>query len=363
MATQGASSTIRTEDDLVAVVVGGLVTAAFRWSAISTDADDGVSVIKPDDVTANGRWLAWTSPLRLAPVVGGNSFYLHELATGPLQRVIILDKTMTEDEINRLIFGQVPSVVIEATEDKPDDATYATGHLWYIDYTFTVSTVAQNLRDRREHAQGSEVATDVDPGANTIDGLIMALLGGTQLESVVDGIRNIQIGRGHNWESEMGQRRVVRSRVFTVQATGEYPAAPNDAGPAETVDLQAELTDLNEAPPPFDAVNYVIRGMTVPAEPGLVQLVSAGDAVIAEAPVSYTGTVRAFPAYSDTYRDLLPDGSMVFVVVAAQAEEPDVTPTALRIGVCRTDGSGVVSDRYVAASREPYGPVYQVSLL
>jgi hypothetical protein len=362
VATQGASSTMRTEDDLISIVVGGLVTAAFRWSAISTAPDDGVNVIQPSDVTANGRWLAWSTPLRLAPTVGGDSFYLHELATGPLQRVIVLDKSMTEDEINRLIFGQVPSVVIEATEDQPDDATYTTGYLWYTDYSFTVSVVAQNLRDRREAAQGSEVTTDIDPGANTLDGLIQALLSGTQLTAVVDGIRNVQIGRGYNWESEMGQRRVVRSRVFVLQTTSEYPAAPNDTGAAQEVDYQAQLTDPNESVLPFDATNYVIEGMTIPAELGLMQPVSAGTAVIASTPVSYTGTVRAFAAYSDIYRDLLPDGSMVFVVVPAEAEQPGVTATALRIGVCRTDGSGVVSDRYLAASREPYGPVYQVPL-
>lgn len=357
--TIGETTSTRTNDDLAVIVVGGLVTASYRWSATSAAADNGGSVVRPNDVpsTQPGRWLQWSSTLRFSPVVGGPSFYLHELASGVLQRVIILDRSMDHDEIAALIQGRVPSVVIEATGDSPNDLTMQTGYRWDTLYEFKVSTIAQNLRDYREHAQDSPFPTD-EPmvmGANTIDGFIKGLLSGSSLFSVVDGIRNVQIGHGENWFSEFGQRRVIRSHAFLFQVTEENPNAPNDFGPAEEAVLQAELTDAHDAPLPFDATTYLIDGMIVGTGPGLAKTVSAGNAVLDEIPVAYAGQLRTFGAYSDTYRDLLPAGTMVFVEVAKEAEEPAVTATATRIGVTSTDGSGVVSDRFIVATRAPYG--------
>lgn len=361
--TLGDSSSSRNDDELICVVVAGVVTAAYRWDGLFAGADDGAATVRPNDVPADkpGRWRRWTSTIRFSEVVGGNSRYLHEIATGPLQRVQLLDKNMTDAEIDALLGGQVPAVVIEASDDAPDDATQAAGHRWLTSYRFTVSVLTRNFREHREAAQGSAVSGDTDPGANSIDGLLKALLAGTQLSSVVDGVREVRIGRGRNWISELAQRRVFRSRDYVVDVTEENPAAPNDAGAAEQITAQAEFVDLNAAEE-FDELNYITSGMQVSLGVGLAKTVSAGTALIAGAAVVYAGELRSFGAFSDTYRDLKPDGTMTFVEVVADGEEPAVTATALRVGVTRTNGSSVIDDRLIASTRANYGSANIYSL-
>lgn len=364
--TRGESGTpTRNPDDLAVVVVSGITVAAYRWSPWSATADNGTSVIAPNDAPiVPGRWIQWTSQLRFSPVVGGPASYLHLLQSGPLQRVIVLDRSMEEDEIGSMISGQVPAVVIEASGDSPEDMTLSTGYRYSTGYDFKVSVIAQNLRDYREHAHDSAFTPDAPSvlGANTIDGFIKALLGGTHLSALIDGIRNVKIGHGENWFSEFGQRRVIRSHSFLFQVTEVNPAAPGDFGPAEELRLQSELTDLHDQPPPFTLDTYLISGATVPVGPGLVKPVLAGSAVLAQLPVAYAGQLFTFLAYADTYRDLLPSGAMVFLPVATESEAPALTPTAVRVGMTRTDGSGTIGDRLIIATREPYGNPFVVPL-
>lgn len=358
--TQGLTGPLFHDDNLAAVTFGG-TTTGYRWNTQSTAADNGTSVIKPDDVTENGRWLGWASPLRIAFDIGGDSSALHELTTGFLERVIVLDRNMDEKEINALIFGQVPSIVIEATDDDSDDLTQATGNRWSRRFHFTISVIAQNLRDRRQAQHGSTFAGELEIGANRIDGLVQALLGGTAIYQILDGIKNVQIGRGYNWISEQGQRRVVRGRSITVLATVEYPQAPNEIGAAEEVDVQTELVGL---PPSgvFDDDDYLVAGMAVLEGPGLTKTVQAGSAVIAGVTVAFAGSLYTFTALSETYRDLNPAGTITFVTVPAGAAAPPVTAGALRIGATTTDSGGVVADRIIAETRSPYMNPITVSL-
>ncbi len=361
LTTRGATGSAMHDDMLAALTLTG-VTSSFRWNGQSTATDDGALVIKPDDVTGNGRWLNWTSPMRLAPTVGGNSYYLHELTSGPLERVILLDRNMDDAEVSKLIFGQVPSVIIEATDDTPADMTQITGHRWDTQYHFTVSTITQNLRDRRQAAQGSKFSGESTLGANKIDGLIQTLLGGTQLYGVLDGIRNVQVGRGYNWISEQAQRRVIRGRAFVILATVENPAAPNDTGLVEEIDAQAELTDLgDDASDPWDLDDDVVtEGLSVGLGVGLSgKTVRAGVATIAGETVTFVGEMRDFTASVATYRDLNPDGTMTYVEAGIFETEPPVTDGALRVGVTTTDGSGIIADRLIARSRVAYGPNVQ----
>ncbi len=351
--TRGEIASVRSDDDLINIVVAGLVTTAYRWSSTSTAADTGTDVIKPDDGTGYGRWLSWTSSIRFAPTVGGTSKYLHQTLTGPLERVIVLDRDMERDEMMNLLSGAVPAVLIDARGDNPDVMTYLSGHRWDVDYEFVIYIVAKNLRDHREAAQGSAISGDVTYGANGLDGVIWSLISGTGLFSVLDGIRNVEPGRGANWVSKMAQRHVIRSRDYTIQATVENPAASNDYGAAEEVDSQATMTDLGDQDE-YTATDYVTAGIDVALGAGLTKTIRSGTAVIDSADVIYAGELTTLSASSDTYRDLLPDGTMTFVSVGTDQAEPAVTATALRVGVTRTDGSGVISDRFIAERRTAY---------
>lgn len=356
VATQGATSSIRSDNDLINIVVAGIVTTAFRWSTVSTAADNGTTVIQPDDVTGQGRWLAWTSNVRLAPTVGGNSYFLHELLDGPLAQVIVLDKSMPVEEMNALILGQVPAVCIEASGDEPEDMGQHVGWRYDTTFDFKVTTIGENLRALREATHGS---LDGDIGVNAIDGLVQSLLGGVNIAADQDSIRTVKLGHGDNYVSDLGQRRVHRERALRLLCTVENPPAPNDSYVVDEVGLQAELTDLHDQSISSDS-NYVVDGIEVVVDMGLSQFVTAGSAVIGGVAVNYVGEYRTFPANSDIYRDLLPNGTIAFVAVGANESPPPVTSTALRVGVCTTDGANVVGDRFIAITRQPYGPTYVI---
>lgn len=353
-----SGGTIRDDDDLICIASGGVVSASYRWSTPSTSADDGTNVLRPDDVLVGepGRWLKWTSPLRFEPVVGGNSYALHAIETGILEKVVILDQDMSVEDIERIIEGHTPSVVISASGDDPERLNLH-GFAFDTTYRFKITAIAQNLRDRREHAQGSTV--DVSVGANTIDGMIKALLHGTQLGEVVDGVRMVTYGRGENWRSEFIQRRVFRTRDWDVALTEWHPPAPNDAGPVQGLTMQGELADLGEHDA-IDEGNYVTLGIRTSTGVGLTKTISAGTAKIAGATVNYAGQLKTFTASRDTYRDLLPAGTLVFLEVPVGDPAPAVTATALRIGFTRTDADSVVADTMIAASAVPYTNPYTI---
>lgn len=361
--TRGASSSQMRDDDLIAVVTGG-ITTSYRWNQESVAADNGTSVIQPTDVPGGqpGRWLSWSSPMRFAPVVGQNDFALDQLTSGPLRRVLVIDKAMSEEDMLNLIAGDIPAVIVEATGDDPVDATLMTGHRAITTYEFTLYTIVQNLRDGRQAAQGSAVPNDIDPGANTIDGHLQALLWGTNLTAVVNAVRTVQLGRGLNWQSTEGQRRVVRQRELRVITSVEYPNAPNDTGRATEVDTQARMTTLDSAHDPADPTNYAVNGMLAVVASGLTQQVAAGQAVIAGVTVNYAGESHAFTAYQDTYHDLLPAGTMTFVAVPSGADPPPVTATALRIGFTRTTAAAVFASVYTCHVRTPYMNPFQTPL-
>jgi hypothetical protein len=358
--TQGASGSMMSNDDLACIVVSNIVTVAYKWSETSVAADDGAAVVKPQDVNGPGRWLSWTSPLRVAPVVGGNSYALHELSSGPLQKIVVFDKDLEQDELTTLLQGEVPAVAIDAQGDDPTDQTQNTGHKWDVRYKFTLYIVSQSLRDNREAAQGSVL--DGDIGANALDGLIWSLLGGTVLFATESSIKNVIVGSARNWQSDLAQRVVVRSREYTVLATVENPAAPNDAGPVEEFDAQFQSASTDESGA-ADPSNFVQSGINVPFSSfgvGLSKNLAAGVAFIGGAQVNYAGELHTFSASVDTYRDLLPNGTLVFQEVANNSEEPSLTPGALRVGVTITDSAGVAEDRYLAAVKTDFGPVIQI---
>lgn len=359
--TQGEAHSMMSNNDLINIVVSGSVTAAFRWRSESTTADNGTSVIKPTDVSANGRWHAWTSSVRFAPTVGGNSYYLHELQSGPLKQVIVLDKGMEADEISRLILGQIPAVVIEASGDDPDDMGQHVGWRYDTEFEFKISVVGQNMRAHREATHGGASVGDSDPGVNSIDGLIASLLGGVALNPGQESVRVVKLGRGDNYVSELGQRRVIRERAYRLLCTVENPPAPNDAGVLDDFTLQAQMTDLHDQSE-ADLENYVVSGIEVIVDTGLTQMITIGSAFVAGTEVSYAGASHLFTANSDTYRDLKPNGTLQFVVVDVGAEEPAVTATALRIGVTRTDATSVVSDRYISITKQDYAAEFEIPL-
>jgi hypothetical protein len=355
--TMSDSGTMRDDNELITTLIGG-ATAGWRWNTASTAADNGTTVVQPNDVPVGGkgRWLAFTSQLRFSTVVGGNSMTLDQITSGPLQRVIVIDKELSKEEKTQLIEGAVPAVIIECHGDSPRDAGLDVGARWVTEYEFTISVLTQNLRDQRQAAQGS--ALDGDPGANAIDGFIKALLAGTVLNAAFvndQPIMNVRLGDSENRYSEYGQRRVWRIRNYTLVVTEEFPMAPNDTTVPTDAFVQAELVALNSNTT-YDPNDYLVSGCLPTVGAVLAQSVSAGTAVIAGNAVNYAGQSFTFAAYSDTYRDLKPNGTMTFTAVTASGLPPALTSGALRIGVTTTNGSVVVGDQVLAQTQANFGP-------
>lgn len=369
--TRGSDSSLRNEDDLITVVPAVGDRVAYRWHPASTATDNGTSRIRPADVPASqpGRWHSWSSAVRFAPIVNGNSYTLDQLpyqdsARQPLEQVLVLDKKMTEEEILAHIFVQTPTVVIVADDDDPEDAELDTGFEWNSTFRFTITVVVQNLRDRREAAQGSDVAADPFPGGNTIDGMIWELLAGAgagRLSEEEDGIQNVLPSSGANEESSLDQRLVLRKREYKIRALLTSPQAPNETGDAEEIAAQAQMTDLGDQEE-LDLDNLVTSGCSVPLGSGLTKPVAAGTALIDGEEVTYAGELHTFDPDTDTYRDLTPDGAMTFIAVEIDDPTPDLTEGALRVGMTRTDGSGVLADRFLCATKVNYGPAYTTEL-
>jgi len=358
----GPGGTSQFDDDFL-ICISGSPVLSFRWHGSSTATDDGSSVVQPSDVVGlPGRWLAWTSVLRFSPVVGDNDTTLDQLTSGTVQRVLVLDKDMSEQDMLNLIAADIPAVFIVAEGDRPADATLMTGHRWLTAYDFTIMIVEQNLRGDRRAAQGSDIANDPNPGANALDGHIKTILSGTNLTHVVGGIRTVQLGPAKNWVSVGGQRRVVRQRDYVVIVSEEFPNAPNDIVAADEVDVTQEMA-APAADDTVDTANYVVAGCLVPLPPvNLSCTVAAGQAVIGGVVVNYAGGSHVFPAWSDVYHDLAPGGVMTFTAVGRDLNPPAVAPGSLRIGVSRTNGVQVFASVYVAMQRTPYSGPWVIDL-
>jgi hypothetical protein len=358
--TMGPSGTsMRSDDDLV--YISGSSITSYRWNSISTVADNGAGVIKPNDVTANGRWVQWTSNVRFSTTVGGNSITLDQVSSGPLAQVILVDKRYTKDEMANLIVGQVPAVIIEAHGDDPEDVVLDLGSKWVTRYEFTVTAIAENLRDRREAAQGSTVPGDSTYGANTIDGFIKGLLAGTVLNDhgafSDHPVQNVAFGRGRNEfsDDEMLQRYVFRSRDYVLQVSEEMPPAPNDVYQPTDAFVQAYLTDLHQQAT-YDPNNYLISGINPTLGGNLAQTLPAGTAQIAGSTVAYAGGAVSFTAWSDVYRDLAPNGTLTLTAVNRGGVPPAQTAGTLRIGFTSTNATIVLADTLIAMQRAAFGP-------
>lgn len=360
--TMGASSTMmRTDDDLITVATGG----AYRWSSVSSASDDGVNVIKPNDVTANGRWIKWTSSLRVAQVIGNDASTLDQFSSGLVQRVIVLDKNMSGDDMLNLVVGQTPAIIIQSDDDVPEELTAPAGGMYATDYEFTIHVVVENLRDGRQAAQGSGVVADVTIGANSLDGLIQSLICGTALYPAIlgttDGIRNVRKGRGYNWISDLAERLVFRSRSYTVRVVEQLPPYASDSYDPTDVFFQAQLVALNQQSA-YDASNYVVSGCLPVVGGALSNALSAGSAVIGGSVVTYAGQSATFPAWSDTYYDLSPAGTMTLIAVTANGATPAVTPGALRIGKVTTNSTIVTGVQPYAETKANFGPAVDVPI-
>ncbi len=365
LATRGASAAgyARGDDDIVYVTSA---LTCYRWSTASAAADDGDAVVKPADAGTAGRWLK----------TGATS------STGYLKAVEFYDGSFDEAQVDLRLLGQRPCVVIHWNGSENIVSSVVPGALYRYRPNFSLWCLSSNLRPGFEGQIGPELSAEAaaDPGAQAIVGDLKALLAGVGLTdslglTTTPGIDYCEIGRERAITTSLQERRFVTELLLTVYATTHNPETDRVQFAAiDMFDVQHQLSDTGKlqftrgpkgqlipVAAHIDPANYRTAGITVPDGASFTQTIEAGSALIADVAVTYAGESKTFTASKDTYRDLLPDGTLTFVEVPNGADEPSVTATALRIGYTVTDAAtGVTGDAITCASILDFGDVDQV---
>lgn len=112
-----------------------------------------------------------------------------------------------------------------------------------------------------------------------------------------------------------------------------------------------------------DPDNYLVAGLDVSVGTGFIKAPSDGTVVMGGVTMTITGiAVHAFTAQRTTYRDLKSDGTFAYLEAYFDEEAfaPAVTDGALRIGLTKTDTTGVTEDRILVFHLYDMGPDNQV---
>jgi hypothetical protein len=350
--TRGAGGgPARTDRALVYVASAANV---YGWVQASTADDDGDTVIRPSDAGATGRWLKATSPVRLAGVP------IATVPSGYLKVVVLHNGDFSDDALRARIYGQAPCVAIHFAGEDHTPLSQIPGALYGYTLRFELWSVSRNYREGPEAAIGSPIPAEAarDPSVMKIHGALKKLLAGQDLGQ--PGIKYIEIGQGRLEEADESERVFVMSLGIEVRGSIHNADAPVELTRPSDIDVQKSFASPGDAPS-FDDSNYVASGLDVPLGMGFTKTISAGSALIADAPVNVPQFVATFAPSSDTYRDLLPGGAWVFAAIAAGNGPPPIAPGALRIGVTSTDAFGVVADRFIASVNTLYAEPDEVA--
>lgn len=321
----------------------------FEWVAYSTLTDDNATVIA---INANpGRWVRVETSLTYGP--NGNA-PLTGKADGFIRSVEVWDSAEDSARKQEQTFSRTPALLVSWAGDNPEVMSQYGGALYRNEHAIDIGIVSQCLRRAPSAALGSPVAAEkaADPGVWDIVGLLRYFFAGIKLD--VAGVDFVEIGPAEAPDEQLAERvflgalRIAVRVSFTIPDEDLVPISGN---------VQPKLTSFHEDEPAFDPSNWVSAGIEVSggSGPGLTRNITAGLAIIAGATTTYAGESYTFAASSDIYRDLKPDGSMNYTVVAVGAAPPAIPAGALRIAVTRTDASGVFEDHWLCGRSVNFG--------
>ncbi len=329
----------------------------FRFVKFSTATPDGVTVIKPVDVTTGpGRWLLTSSP-----IVDPSGTAISSLSTGYLRRVMLWSGEKSAEVWKTRIMGQRPACILQFAGETKTPHANQRGALAEKVYHFALWGVSQNLRPDLEAEYGSPIAAEAadDPGIARIMGDLEYLLDGlTGAEMGIDGVDFLMMAEAQPTIEDYDDREFVWIVPLDVRVTvgKEDPARQ----PLTTLYAQANAAQLH-AEDTFDSLNYRVIGLDILPCAGLTAAITDGSLVINGAPLALTSIpAHTFTASRYTYRDVSALGVWTYVEAFSDLNEPPVTTGSLRIGVTTTDAAGVVADRILIASSAPIGPNNQI---
>lgn len=329
------------------------VTAAgflYRWRSWSTLADNGTTVIKPNDKTGSlpGRWIRTSSTTQ----------------TGYLEVCDLYnDDDNSEDVIEERIYGKKPALLVSWVRTEHKAKSHRPGALYWGVMHFQILAVCESLRGEQYTRQGSGSAAEAakDPGTAAILGDVKELLAGMAGEVLGEAdVAHIEIGDEETVLKDLARRTFVEAIAIEVRFTNLHPDTDTIAL-ADPFEFENQLQLAQTQPgATFDSQNYVTAGLGVPLGASLTQTIDGGEGFIAGAAFTANPTAKTFTASKATYRYLHPNGAWVFVETEFGQDRPTTPAGTMLVGVTLTDGSAVKFDRILADSLINYGPVDEV---
>ena len=334
------------------VYVSGL-GVNVEWSKTSTAADDGATVFRPSEVSADvpGRWLITTSRVQ----------------TGYVRAVNFWQGETRKKEFQARILAERPSLAIVWETGKNDPRSTTPGAIFDYPCEFSVWCIDENMRPDFEAFFGSDLPFDVPhPGVLAMLGDVKKILADENKRRVDQnapnggplglhgGVKLLQIGAEDIEDADIGLGYLVASLGVVAIGSIENPDADEEHTSVDGIAVQQRITELH-GEESFDPRNYLVDGYSVAPQFGLTTTPQPGHAVVGGVAVASAPSAITFAAEADTYLFLAVDGSLHRVAVGRELPPPAAMPGALLVGVVSTDSSGVVAFRYLTATSPNFG--------
>ena len=322
----------------------------YRLSKAST-----LSVALPDIVPAagNGRWLRQASTMTMGP----NYFApIYRVRYGVVNAVEAFQGDMSEF-LDRLM-GQRPAFGVEVIEDDLQLRAQRQGSIYDAKWKVIIHATTFNYRHGSDALYGSDVAEDSgiasERGIYRLMGDARYLLAGTDLGlGLCIKFASID-GNGRLVEKQLGQRYFRGEIDLTVHGTVQI--LDEDLFPQWAASIERYETGTPDGRA-FDPANFVAQGLRIQPQSGLSAAPVPGVAYFDGQPVSVSPGLHVFSANSDTYRDLLPNGTLIYLEADVGQPAPSQTPNSLRVGVTRTDATSIIADTLLCSYRLTSAPV------
>lgn len=334
----------------------------YEWQSGVAAADNGLAVIRPADVdpTATGRWLLTDARASVPGYVTAVNFWQGETK---------------KSEFKTRILAETPSLAIMFESADSTARSTVPGAIYDYAVRFSVWCADTNLRDHYEALLGSAYSFDAGhPGAMTLLGDAKKALAdenkrrmpGAEVGNALDlegGVKFIAMGSEDVEDADLAERWILMSLGIEVLASVENPDDDDEHQRITSVYVDPQLTHLNAADA-FDPSNFVVSGLQVAPQTGLLATPSQGIAYVGGNKLHVTPTAASFPPDGDTYLDVYQDvgqtGAVNLRSVARGLPAPAVTPEALRVARIVTDSLGIVDYEPIAPTSNDFGGPYQV---
>ena len=336
-----------TDADLVYVTDQTRVYQLSLLSGAASSSPDVIAQTTPSTKYPRARWLRITSAAYYGPNAGAP---LHSRSQGILRNVALYAGEGGAAAQLAACMAAMPALMLDQDGEQvqPLSAGYP-GSLYRVELRYAAMVFTSNLRGAPD-----SITDDASPAY--IIGQIRKVLAGMSGDALgLEGLDRIEISDAQLVDEGEAERSYVYAMALTVLC---FVTNPDEDLTALVINAQPELTD---APGKFDPLNFVARGYYVEPVASLTATMVSGVATVAGSAVASSPAAHTFTASRDTYCDLASDGSVTYSEVYTDHAAPSQTDSTLRLGVARTDDTGVVSWRALCSYSQTFRTSYQIA--